>query len=332
MASVPPNPIPPAPSLRWSLQQWQGLRWTLAGVQGEAARLEVRDAELSFEGLRAQGLTAGELRLEGLRLQATLGLADLLAVARRHAAATAPVLDALRNTEGRVQAFVTDAAWILDATVTVPIHQGRIDFDDVDVDHLGPDSSMGLSAGGLYVDAPLQQLGRRFLYLFTTALPAGLQVEQRHSGSAVDRGAVDLPALVAALLQSPQAPGRWTNEDAQRAALSRSRVAGELQLGEGDLQVGDGALGAGLRFTGHAQGANRVALSSPALDQSVTLRVPQLEGEAVQADAAGWHLDCERVEGQFTLQAEGDWPRGQPLRLTLEAPRLNLRGLQARRA
>jgi hypothetical protein len=332
MTCVPPTDASATPSVHWDHLLWAGARWTVGGVQGEAARIELRDATLFVSGLRPVAAQIGELMVEGLRLQTTLGPAELLATTRRHAAAPAPVLDALRHAEGRLQAFVTDAAWILDATVTVPIHQGRIDFDEVDVDHLGPDSSMGLSAGGLYLDAPLQQLGRRFLYLFTAALPAGLQVEQRQGGGVADRGAVDLPVLLAALLQAPRSPGRWANDDAQRAALSRSRIAGELELGDGLLQVGDATLGAGLRFSGQAQGANRVALSSPALDESVTLRVPQLSAEALQAQAGGWRAGCERIEGQFTLQMEGDWPGGQPLRLTLEAPRLGLRGLRAQAA
>lgn len=322
----------PAASLHWDHQQWQGFRWTLAGLQGEWSRLEVRDAELALNGLQPTRLTAGEVMVEGLHLQGVLALADLLALVRRHAAATPPVLDALRGSEGRLQAFVTDAAWILDATVTLPIHQGRIDFDEVGVEHLGPDSSMGLSAGGLYLDAPLQQLGRRFLYLFTAALPAGLQLEQRQGRGVADRGAVDLPALLAAMLQAPQAPGRWASEDAQRAALSRSRMAGELQLGDGVLQAGDGTLGAGLRFTGRGLGANRVALSSPALDRSFMLRVPQLEGEALHADVQGWTLAGGRVAGQLSLQAEGDWTSGQPLQVTAEVPRLSVRGLTLQRA
>jgi hypothetical protein len=141
-----------------------------------------------------------------------------------------------------------------------------------------------------------------------------------------DRGLADLPPLLAALLQAPQPPGRWANGDARDAALSRSRLAGELQLGDGELR----ALGAGLRFSGHALGANRVALSSPALNESVTLRMPQVVAEKLQAEQPGWRLECDRLDGQLVLQAMGDWSGAAPLQLTLEAPRLLLRGLRVR--
>jgi hypothetical protein len=309
-------------TLRWDRQQWQALRWQHAALKGELARLSLAEAEFSFTNLRLCAVTAGELVLEGLRLQASVTATELLAAVRGDS--TPPALDALRGMEGRLQSFVTDAAWILDATLTLPVHQGRIDFDQVQVEHLGPDSSMGLSAGGLYVDAP--QLGRRYLYLFSATLPAGLQAEQRQGRRVADRGLADLPQLLFALLQSAQAPGRWANGDARDAALSRSRLAGELQLGDGELR----ALGAGLHLSGHALGANRVALSSPALDESVTVRMPQVAAERLQAEQAGWQLEGERLEGQLVLQAMGDWTRGGPLQLTLEAPRLLLRGLKAR--
>lgn len=290
-------------------------------MAGDVSHVQLTNAEMSFDGLQPSALKAAELMLEGLRLQASLEAADLMSMA---GSVHAPVLDALRGMEGRLEAFVTDAAWILDATITLPVHHGRVDFDLVEVEHLGPDSSMGLSAGGLYVDAP--QLGRRYLYVFTAALPAGLQTEQREGRRGIaDRGTADLPVLLAALLQATQAPGRWANQGAQGAALSRSRLAGELQLGDGELR----AMNAGLHLCGHALGANRIALSSPGLDQGLLLRVPQLAATSLQAGLPGWQLHCERIDGQFSLDVDGGWTRDQPLQLTLEAPRLTLRGLSA---
>ena len=46
------------------------------------------------------------------------------------------------------------AAWKLDVDITMPVLAGRIDFDRVVVEHVGPNSCMGVAREGIYVEAP----------------------------------------------------------------------------------------------------------------------------------------------------------------------------------
>lgn len=317
---------------RWQLalpqQQWRGLR--LRSPAGELAvdGLTLFDLEATLArdgpGWRLQRLAAREVALEGLRLDAELP--------GRPPGSTAPWLEdlmagwqdeALRGLHGMLQTFVTDAAWFLDATISMPVRSGRIEFDRVRVEHLGPDSAMGVSGGGLYVDAP--RLARRYMMVFTGALPAGVAVEQREGRRIRSRGALDL-AAIAGMLGIARPEVRWANAEAE-AAMARSRLSGELQLGDGWL--GSDALR--LRLAGHALGANRLGVSAPALGGEITLRLPQLVAEEARLSLGGLSGGCGRMDATLALQLSGWWPvDGRPARpkLAAELPRAVLRHLE----
>src|SRR5690606_37156900 len=122
---------------------------------------------------------------------------------------------------------------LFDADVTVPIRGGRIDFNYATVEHVGPDSRMGVSKMGVYVDAPN---GRSYLYQFAGATVAGVEFEHRGAllGPWVsERGKLRLREFAESMLrQGRGGPGQGLTEQA-RLLLGRTALSGELRLGEG---------------------------------------------------------------------------------------------------
>jgi hypothetical protein len=266
----------------------RNLRLRSGPAEAEIGELVLTGVDLTLADappvLHAVAIERAQVR--GLRLDSG---APVAAPARpqRPATAAAPdpwQLDALAGLYGRVRAHVTDAAWVVDADVTVPIQRGRIDFDAVDVAHVGPDSRMGVSHLGVYVDAPG---GRQYLYTFALPQVPGVTFERRGLGFGpfvADRGAIELPPFVASLLRGAaagMAPAGQVPHDIE-ATFARTRLEAELRLG-------DGALGTAQRqlvLQGQGEGANVLVLHSAAMSESLAWRLERL---------------CAR-EGRFAFQ------------------------------
>ncbi|UUX94338.1 hypothetical protein [Aquabacterium sp. J223] len=258
-----------------------------------------------------------QVRLGGVRFEAAL---SALPVPTTDGAW---VLDALRGLHGRLRAFVTDAAWVLDAEVELPVHGGRLDFGQVTVSHIGPDSVMGASHLGVYVDTPA---GRQYLALFGSALPPGVAFEQRGGGllgpRVRDRGGIDLPAFVAGVLQPRGGPlVRAAGPSWQ--ALQRTRLEGELQLGDGALA----GPGASLRLDGADRGRNRLLLRAAQAGHALSLELPALQGHDLVLERGGQRLTAASVEGRLSVRVEG--LAGAAPRLAVTADPLVLRGMRA---
>ena len=151
------------------------------------------------------GLKAERAELSGIRLAGPLHLTTRdIGELRAANWSLAPLADA----NGEIRAKITDAQLFFDADVTVPIRQGRIDFDDANVAHVGPDSRMGAAPEGIYVNAAS---GRSYLYQFPQTPMPGVEYERRASllGPWVpDRGKLDLQPFSEALLrQGRSSPG-----------------------------------------------------------------------------------------------------------------------------
>src|SRR5258706_6964603 len=209
---------------------------TLTGAQ---MTLAPAPADASFD---LHGLTAKEVHLEGVEVALNA------AAPPRGATADGWVLDAVGGLQGMVQVFVRDAAWVVDAEVTLPIANGRLDFDRVVVEHVGPNSSMGVARNGVYVDAP--NMGRIDLFRFTAPQVPGANYEERSgTGARVsDRGSLDLQPFVQAMLGAAEPLGRMVARDFA-SMLDRTKMSGELRLGDGAL--GRGRLRLLSRRAGH---------------------------------------------------------------------------------
>ena len=183
-------------------------------------------------------------------------------------------LEPLAALDGTVHAEIVDAAWIFDADVTIPIEHGRVDFNRVTVEHVGPDSSMGISPMGIYVEGPG---GRTYLFQLSSTNVPGAHFEQRGIGLtawADDRGAIDLQPLLEGAL-SGLAIGTLAAGAPDR--MARTRLRGELRLGDGVI----GNESVQVVLAGRERGSNRIELESAPSGGGIVLHVPELNATAL---------------------------------------------------
>ncbi|WP_157264791.1 hypothetical protein [Azohydromonas aeria] len=313
---------------------WRLGRLQLRGVELRTPLLALRAGQVLLRGLGlrlgtpAPGANGGAPTLQALSLEA-LEVQDAqveLARAPSPAAAGAQAqwqLDALAGLNGRLQMHIDDAAWIVDAEVGIVIQDGRIDFNRLSVEHIGPDSPMGVSHMGIYADSPK---GRDYLYQFALPHVPGVRFEQRGSlfGARVtDRGSLQLQPFVESLLHNagcgtPQGrPGRQATQ-----ALQRTRLGGEVRLGDGVM----GTRRQHVELSGQAQGRNRVGVTAAVMGRQLVLRVPELQAAQALFSLPGLDGGSGPIAGTVsaTLSAPGHGPalRLAAERLTVQALRL----------
>lgn len=240
--------------------------------------------------------------------------------ARRPAHAAAPELAPLAEAEGALHAEIVDAFLAFDVTMFVPLRRGHVDFNQATVEHVGPDSRLGASPQGLYVDAPN---GRSYLYQFAAAGAAGVTFEHRGAlfGPLItDRGGLHLQPFAEGLLRQERRAAARLGQQA-RLLLDRTAVSGDLRLGDGRLAV------PGLRaqLTGRDQGHNQVHLRSGAVGRGLAVEIGSLAIRDMVADAGPWRATCAESSGSAKLRLQVD--SGQ-LQFALEAPALTLTGLR----
>jgi len=204
----------------------------------------------------------------------------------------------LAAADGTIRAEIVDAHLLFDADVTVPIRHGQVDLKDATVEHVGPDSRMGVSQLGLYVDAPN---GRSYLYQFPSAPVAGVEYEQRGAllGPWVtDRGKLQLQAFAEGLLrQARERHGLGVTEQA-RLLLDRTAVSGDVQLGDGRFA----APGVQADLVGRADGRNVVRLHSEAVGRGLSLEVPSLSLRNSVLHSGTLPMSCREIAAALTLR------------------------------
>jgi hypothetical protein len=271
----------------------------------------------------ALALDVASLEFTGLKLQGPLPA--LPPAKGGDASAPAWSLGPLATAEGAIGAEIVDAHLIFDAKVTVPIRQGRIRFNDATVEHVGPDSRMGVSRLGIYVDAPN---GRSYLYQFPSAQVAGVEYERRGAllGAMVsDRGSLLLQAFAEALLrQLGGGEGLGITEQA-RLLFDRTAVKGEVRLGDGKLV----APGAQAELQGRAKGHNTVRLNSQAVGRGLVAEIDALSVRDAMFQVGDRALQCDEITGALALRLLVE---GKQVRFALDVARLKLSGLRLRAA
>lgn len=260
-------------------------------------------------------IRAVEAELSGVKLHGPLTVPPQLRAAwdaLRSAGAAAPdtpladawSLGPLGEADGTIRGEITDAHLLFDAEVTVPIRKGQIDFNDATVEHLGPDSRMGVSRLGLYVDAPN---GRSYLYQFASAPLAGVEFERRGallSPWVSERGKLYLKAFAETMLrQSGGGQDQGLTEQA-RLLLGRTALSGEVQLGDGLFAVP----GLQVRLEGRGEGRNAVGMHSDALGQGLAIEMAALSAGNAVANWRGAQLGCDRITARLKLQLSVDGP------------------------
>lgn len=315
-------------------------RLHVASLQLVSGPLTVELGEMTLQQLSARvgvaggrprlhELTAAKAELSGIKVQGPLDLPRPAEGSRHgHGAPSTPpaaswCLAPLAAADGTLHAEIVDATLIFDADVRVPIRQGRVDFNEATVEHVGPDSRMGVSRLGLYVDAPN---GRSYLLQFSHAPVAGVEYERRSllpGPWGAQRGSLQLQAFGEALLrEGPAAHGMGLTEQA-RLLLARTAIAGHVQLGDGKFATP--ALKADLE--GRAAGQNVLRLKSQAVGRGLEIDLASL---SVRNAAWSWgslQLACDAIAGAVVLQLSVE---GTQLRGALELPKMDLSGLSLR--
>ncbi len=313
-------------------------RLAVAQVQARGASTSIDVADAVLTGIVARLSSAAgdapaelvDLAVREIRME---GVEGMLAMPRRRAASSAGLrLEALDGLDGLLRAFVTDALWFVDAAIKVPVVNGRIDFNDVDVDHVGPDSTLGFDARGVHAAAPS---GRRIDLLVFNGLnaPAAFGRAGGSGSGAGDRGELQLRPLVEAMLQAPpNAPVARLADAGLQGAIQRTSLAGELRMGDGAL----GSADQHVVLAGREQGKNRLELSSPALGQRVIVRIADLAASSAAFALAGERLTTGALAAVVEVHAigidgEGD-TRDAGARLALSIGRSSVQQLKLARA
>lgn len=291
------GPAPSGPGVRFAMEgfQWQpgsdgaidasigllqasGLRFESRGAVLDVGQVEIRDVKARLQAkdgsVSLVSLEAASAELRGVQLHATLEMPQSI----EKPSVNAPVanLDAahlslapLGTAEGSLRMDITDAFMAFDARVTVPIEHGQVDFSDASVEHVGPDSRMGVSKLGIYVDAPD---GRSYLYQFASPPLEGVEFEQRGTllGPWVkQRGKIWLQPFAEAMLRQLSGGLRLGLSEQARVLLGRTALSGNLKLGDGLAALA----GLSAVLTGHDIGHNDITLKSQAVGQGLTAGV-----------------------------------------------------------
>lgn len=271
---------------------------------------------------RIESLQVESAELSGVKVEGPFQVTRQGKPGRAAADAAAWCLGPLASANGTIRAQIVDAHLLFDADVTVPIREGQIDFDDATVEHVGPDSRMGVSRLGLYVDAPN---GRSYLYQFAAAAVDGVEFERRSAllGAWVtDRGRLHLQAFGEGLLrQGPAGAGQGFTVQA-RQLLGRTALSGEVRLGDGRFGV-PGLQG---ELAGRAEGRNTVRLHSESVGRGISAQLAALRLRNAALHAGGAQASCEEISGSVALRAVAE-PE-QKVRLALELPQLALSRLR----
>lgn len=302
---------------------------TAASLRLEAGPLTLELGQLALHELAARvRVEAGRPRLLSLQA-ASAELSDVKVQGGVPAAAGKAAADAagpwnlgpLAAADGMLHAEIRDAHLLFDADVTVPIRQGNVDFNAATVEHVGPDSRMGISRLGLYVDAPN---GRSYLYQFASAPVAGVEYERRGAllGARVsDRGHLRLQPFGEALLrQGLSGHGPGVTEQA-RLLLARTAVSGHVQLGDGTFA----APGVQAEVVGGAAGGNIVRLHSEAVGSGLTMDLASLSVRSAVVRAGNTQLACDEAAGALVLRL---FVEGGQLRFALTLAKMKISGLR----
>jgi hypothetical protein len=214
------------------------------------------------------------------------------------ATATSWCLAPLAGANGSIRAEIIDAHLLFDADVTVPIRQGQVKFNDATVEHVGPDSRMGVSRLGIYVDAPN---GRSYLYQFSSAPVAGVEYERRDAmlGPRVtSRGNLQLQEFGEGLLHQPRLGQALGFTEQTRRLFDRTAVSGEVRLSDGRFAAP--AVQADL--VGRADGRNVVRLHSEAVGRGLTVDMTSLAVRNAVLSSRDKQVGCDEIAGKLMLR------------------------------
>jgi Domain of unknown function (DUF4157) len=271
---------------------------------------KLKSAEIAIQGKTPDkafdilGATFKELELKGIKVEYSI---DRSAASAASPAAALPwKLDALSTLNGTVHLVFTDAKFYVDAEVDAPIVDGVIDFDNVNIEHLGPNSAMGADGDGIYVDG-LGFGGILFRsHIDGTANLRGLTTETYDTDLEntwiSDRGALDLKEMVEGMMNDPSA-GSAGGTAEQLSKLNRMSLAGTAPLTLGDSTITKGKTA--IQLSGSAAGKNQITISGTTIGDHFQIDLSQFEASKLTFEAQGKPGETGKVTANITVEVRG---------------------------
>ena len=160
--------------------------------------------------------------------------------------------------------------------ILIPIRQGTIDFDDVVIDNVGPNSDMGVDNDGIYVD----QLGfggpifRDHVYERHDIPGATLETydtDGEHTYIS-DHGGLNLQVFLESILNAPPNPSGGAPPE-RISTLDEKSLTGNVSLGDDTL----GKSKNNVTLSGRQTGKNTITIAGARLGQNLEIQMPEFQ-------------------------------------------------------
>jgi hypothetical protein len=209
---------------------------------------------------------------------------------------------------GDVNLSFVDAKYYVDADVSVPIRSGSIDFDDVDLEHIGPNSAMGIDPKGIYVDGVSTVVLRSHIYERKNISGATFEewefrepVAADDPGSAriTDRGSLNLQKFLEQMLNDPVAGSGGAPK--QLEELNRMRLKGKVRLGDDAIGKGKNSV----TLSGSSAGKNVITIDSVNLGSNLEIKLPEFQASKGNFELFGKAGETGQITAKLKLDITG---------------------------
>jgi hypothetical protein len=217
-------------------------------------------------------------------------------------------LAALGALDGDLALYFTDAKAYIDADVNCPIRSGVVDFNKVDLEHLGPNSAMGIDPKGIYVDGLSAAILRTHIYERNNIAGAKFEeweiseptgMDDPGSARVTDRGSLNLQLFLEQMLNDPLASSGGSPK--QLEDLNRMSLKGKLSLGDDVLGKGKN----GVTLSGGSAGKNAITINAVSLGSNLTIKMPEFQASKGKFEALGKAGETGLITAKLKLEIAG---------------------------
>ena len=275
----------------------------LAKLKTAAVAMQGNAPDQAFDVL---GATLKELELQGVKVTYEI---DRSAPSTSSGKPTDPwSLDVLSSMNGDVALHFTDAAWVIDADVKVPISGGVINFNDVDLEHLGPNSAMGIDPKGIYIDGVSTVLLRDYVYERANIKDASFEVweitepsgpDDPGSARVTDRGSLNLRGFLEQMMNDPLPASGKAPETLEK--LNRMKLTGNLTLGNDSLGTSKNRV----TLSGESASKNQITINAVKLGERLEIKMPEFQASKATFEAMGKAGETGLITAKVKLEVAG---------------------------
>ncbi|HKA20519.1 MAG TPA: hypothetical protein VKN18_19700 [Blastocatellia bacterium] len=275
---------------------------TTAKLKTAGIAMQGETTDRAFEIL---GATFDELELQGIKVTIEV---DRNAPSSGGKPTDLWNLEALNSLEGDLKLYFTDAKYYVDADVNCPIRAGVVDFNKVDLEHLGPNSAMGISPRGIYVDGLSSIVFRNYIYERDNIKDATFEVieiiepsgpDDTGSYYIPDRGSLNLKGFLEQMINDPKAASGKAPERLEE--LNRMNLRGELTIDDKSLGTGKH----GVTLHGKSAGKNKIKIDAAKLGENLLIEIPEFEASKGKFEAGGKKGETGQITAKIKINVTG---------------------------